>query len=247
MNRKKFFKKSVLGLGGIVALPHLFSSCHSGTSSDRNPPSGYSRGGHAADSEPWNGSGSCPTSPSETEGPFPIKTPAQLVRENIVVDRKGIPFLITFSIKSQDNDCQPLPNAIVDVWHCDADGNYSEYGDIRMQRTDYKDRHFLRGRQTTDTHGQVSFISIFPGWYTGRAPHVHVEVFDEREQSLLISQVAFEEGPVNEIYATEHYHGPADQENESDMLFANSLEGNMADSLTGNIKDGYIMLKTLIV
>lgn len=199
------------------------------------------------DSTPWDATGECPTSPMETKGPFPIKTPAEWVRENIIVDRKGIPLLITLDIQEKTNNCNALSNVIVDIWHCDADGNYSEYGGIRMQPTDYTDRHFLRGRQTTNANGQVSFVSIFPGWYQGRAPHIHVEILDENEKSLLVTQIAFEESEVNKIYATEHYRGPADQKNETDNVFRNSLEGNMADSLTGNTTDGYTLRKTIIV
>ena len=246
MDRQKFIKKGVVGLGGIIALPHLFSSCKS---KQKHPDEkGYPPPPRPPmDSKPWDGSGTCPTSPEETAGPFPIKTPAQLVRENIIVDRKGIPLLITLNIKSKDDDCQPLKDVLVDIWHCDADGNYSEYGGIPMQKTDLKNHHFLRGRQSTDINGQVSFISIFPGWYPGRAPHIHVEILDKKENSLLVSQIGFDEIAVNEIYATEHYHGPADQKNETDNVFSNSLEGNMADSLTGNVTDGYVVLKTIIV
>lgn len=237
----------MVGLGSIIALPSLLSSCKK----KQGPPDGMGNppmgGRPPMDSEPWDGSGSCPTSPYETAGPFPIKTPAQLVRENIVVDRKGVPVLITLTINNSDKNCEPLADVLVDIWHCDADGNYSEYGDIPMQKTDYKQQHFLRGRQTTDANGQVSFISIFPGWYQGRAPHVHVKVLDKDEKTLLVSQIAFEEDTVNEIYATEHYRGPADQKNETDNVFSNSLEGNMADSLTGNTNDGYVLQKTLIV
>jgi protocatechuate 3,4-dioxygenase beta subunit len=249
MDRKKFIKKSIAGLGSIIALPS-FNSCKS------NQPQGFGPGmpppppggmpPPMMDSEAWDASGACPTSPQETAGPFPIKTPAQLVRENIVVDRKGIPLLINLCIKNNSANCKPLANVFVDIWHCDADGNYSEYGDIPMQKKDYTKKHFLRGRQTTDSNGQVSFISIFPGWYQGRAPHIHVEVLDKNEKSLLVSQIAFEENQVNVIYTTKHYRGPADQKNETDMVFSNSLAGNMADSLIGNNTDGYVLEKTFI-
>ena len=123
-------KKSIEGLGSIIALP-TFYACKS------NQPQGFGPGlppPPMMDSEPWDGTGICPTSPQETAGPFPIKTSTQLVRENIVLDRKGIPLLINLCIKNNSDNCKPLADVFVDIWHCDADGNYSEYGDIPMQK-----------------------------------------------------------------------------------------------------------------
>lgn len=238
MNRKKFLKKGLLRLSSIVALPTLASSCSAKGETQTQ-----------SESQPIDkdGNESCLRSPSETKGPFPNKTPAELVRENIIGDRKGIPLLIQLRLLEKGNDCKPLANAHVDIWHCDAHGHYSEYGGMRMQRTDYTSEHFLRGRQTSDAEGQVSFISIFPGWYPGRAPHIHLEVFSENGRSLLVSQIGFPEQDCHTVYKTEHYHGPADQDNETDNIFANSLEGNMLDALTGNTTDGYTLQKTIIV
>ena len=194
-----------------------------------------------------SGGEDCPKSVTETKGPFGTKTPAELIKENIIVDRKGIPMVMKFVIKNRDWGCQPYDKAIVDVWHCDAEGYYSEYGNHRMQRQDFRDHHFLRGRQTTDSRGEVSFVSVFPGWYPGRAPHIHLEIFDKNEKSLLVTQVAFEENICNEVYKTKFYRGPADRTNERDGVFRNSLASNMSDRLYGNIHDGYILEKTLIV
>jgi len=66
----------------------------------------------------------CTISPTETKGLFPIKTPSQLVLENIKSDRIRIPLLINLTIENKNNNCSVLEGAIVDVWHCDKDGNY---------------------------------------------------------------------------------------------------------------------------
>ena len=63
-----------------------------------------------------------------------------------------------------------------------------------MQSTNYTNVHFLRGRQTTDANGQVTFTSIFPGWYNGRATHIHVHVYSANGTSLKVTQIAFPEG-----------------------------------------------------
>ncbi len=240
MKRKDFLKKGLVGIGTIVALPTVISGC----SSDDD--SGITTG-DTDSSDDDNNTDACELSPSETAGPFPIITPSDLVKANIVSDRTGVALLITLTVQDQSDDCNPVEGVYVDIWHCDSEGNYSEYGGTQMQQTDYSDRHFLRGRQTTDSNGQVSFISIFPGWYSGRAPHIHVEVLDTNENSLRVTQIAFPEDTVETVYATSGYNGSPDTANETDNVFSDSLDGNMADSLTGNTTDGYTLLKTIVI
>ncbi|MEL6847208.1 MAG: intradiol ring-cleavage dioxygenase [Bacteroidota bacterium] len=216
MERKKFLRKSIVGLGAIMGLPALTTGCQ----------------------EPLDPS--CPLTPTEGIGPFPNKTPAQLARENIISDRSGVAFLINLTIQDSNNGCVPLVGAAVDLWHCDAAGNYSQYGS-------QEDKDYLRGRQTTDANGQVSFISIFPGWYPGRAPHIHVEVIDSENKSLLGTQLAFPREVCDVVYATTGYQGTADTQNEGDGFFADGVEENLLDSLVGNVTDGYTMEKVINV
>lgn len=232
MQRKQFLKQSLKGLGTIIALPAVVSGCSK--EEDITTPGGE------------EGNGDCALSPSETAGPFPIKTPADLVRANIVSDRDGIALLVTLTIQSKEDDCAPLAGVLVDIWHCDSDGNYSEYGGTQMQSTNYSNVHFLRGRQTTDANGQVSFVTIYPGWYPSRAPHIHVEILDSNENSLLVTQIAFPEDISKTVYATSAYHGDFDTSNAGDNVFSNSLEGNMGDT-SGNTTDGYTLLHTITV
>ncbi|MCM4173219.1 intradiol ring-cleavage dioxygenase [Arenibacter sp. TNZ] len=231
MNRNDFLKKGLLGIGTLVAVPTVVQAC----SKNSNPKD---------DEEVTE---DCELSPSETAGPFPIKTPADLMRANIVSDRTGVALLITFKVLDQSEDCKPLSGAFVDVWHCDAEGYYSEYGGIALQPTDLTSVHFLRGRQTTDANGNASFISIFPGWYNGRAPHIHLEVLDSSEKSIRTTQIAFPKSVCDTVYSSSNYKGEADTLNSSDNVFSNSIEGNMADSVTGNTADGYTLLKTIVV
>jgi len=191
--------------------------------------------------------GDCELSPSETAGPFPIKTPSDLMKANIVSDRTGVALLITLKVLNKSTDCKPLSGVYVDVWHCDAQGNYSEYGNNPLQPSDFTNANFLRGRQTTDANGNASFISIFPGWYPGRAPHIHLEILDSNEKSIRITQIAFSKSACDAVYATDSYQGEADTLNTKDNVFIDSLEGNMADSLTGNTTDGYTLIKTIVV
>lgn len=234
MNRQQFVKQGLYGLGALLSSGSLLQAC-----TKLADPTSTSTSGLSADG--------CTLSPSETKGPFPIKSPAELVKSSIVSDREGIPLVINVQVVNQNKNCAPVANAKVDLWHCDADGNYSEYGGTGMQQTDYTNAHFLRGRQTTDTNGQVSFISIYPGWYRGRASHIHLEVIDANGSSLVVSQIAFPEDTSSTVYATEHYNGEADTSNTRDNIFSDSLVLNMADSLTGNTTDGYVLTKTITV
>ncbi|MBT8308021.1 MAG: intradiol ring-cleavage dioxygenase [Maribacter sp.] len=229
MKRKEFLTKGMVGLGGVVALTALANS------------------GKKSEMAEGPVSEDCTVSPRETKGPFPNKTPADYVRENIIGDRKGIALLVTLTILNKNSNCEPLPDALVDIWHCDNQGNYSEYGGFGMQRNDLTQEHFLRGRQTTDTNGRVSFISIFPGYYRGRAPHIHMEVLNGSEKSLLVTQLAFPEDICDTIYATQNYQGPGYIPNSRDGVFGSSLKQNMADAVSGNIKDGYVLEKAIVV
>ncbi|MCK0145756.1 intradiol ring-cleavage dioxygenase [Arenibacter sp. F26102] len=231
MKRNDFLKKGLLGIGTLVAVPTVVHAC----AKDSDP-----KGDEAMIED-------CELSPSETAGPFPIKTPADLMRANIVSDRTGVAMLITLKVLDQSNDCKPLSGAFVDIWHCDAEGFYSEYGGIALQPTDFTNAHFLRGRQTTDANGHASFISIFPGWYKGRAPHIHLEVLDPNEKSIRTTQIAFPKSVCDTVYASTNYKGEADTLNSRDNVFSNSIDGNMADSVSGNNTDGYTLMKTIVV
>lgn len=234
MDRKKFIRNSILGIASLATASKVLESCSKNDTND----SGTNT----------TGDGSCTVSPSETKGPFPIKTPSQLVLENIKSDRIGVALLINLIIENKNNNCSPLDGVLVDVWHCDKDGNYSEYGGTSMQQTDYTTVHFLRGRQTSNAKGEVSFISIFPGWYQGRAPHVHVEVLSSSGSSLLVTQIAFPENVSSTVYSSTSYvaHGQADTSNTKDNVFSDSLADELA-TLTGNLTDGYTLSKTIIV
>src|ERR1700712_4527700 len=183
MQRKDFIKNSgisLLGLTGILPILYACTKQSSGTNA-----TGTSSGTTSGNTV----SGGCAVTPSETEGPFPTKSPSSFVMTNIKGDRTGVPLTIKISINNKNTNCGALAGVIVDIWHCDKDGNYSEYGGSGMQSLNYTSVNFLRGRQTTDANGLVSFTSIFPGWYSGRAPHIHVHVYSAAGKSLLVTQI----------------------------------------------------------
>lgn len=200
-----------------------------------------------------SGGATCTVTNSETAGPFPTIAPATLVQTNIVGDRTGVPFTINITIKNINNNCAALQNAIVDIWHCDKDGYYSEYGGTSMQSVNYTGVHFLRGRQTTDVNGLVSFTSIFPGWYQSRATHIHVHIYDSTGSSLLITQIAFPEGTnsavslVNSATSYGYTKGMTGYTyNASDNVFSDGTTTEMG-TITGSISSGYTIAADLYV
>lgn len=194
-------------------------------------------------------SGDCSVSPTETAGPFPTKSPSSLITSDITSERAGVPLTIKITVNDANNGCAALQGAIVDIWHCDADGNYSEYGSTGMQQTNYTSVHFLRGRQTTDAAGLVTFTSIFPGWYAGRAPHIHVHIYDSEGSSLLVTQIAFPTDVCNTVYTTAtslYTRGTQDTSNSRDNVFADSLASELA-SVSGSVEAGFTLTHLITV
>lgn len=246
MERKEFLRG--LGLVGIgtLAIP-IINSC------SKDSDSSESSTGTDSSSGSGSSSSSCSVTPSETEGPFPTISPASLVKSNIVMDRTGVGFTIKITIKNTKANCAVLKDAIVDIWHCDKDGYYSEYGGTGMQSVNYTSVHFLRGRQTTDENGLVTFTSIFPGWYSGRATHVHVHIYNSAGTSLLVTQIAFPEGSnsavavVNASSTNGYTKGMSGYTyNASDNVFSDSV-ANELGTVTGSISDGYVLTHTINV
>lgn len=195
----------------------------------------------------------CTSTNSETEGPFPTKDPSSLVRQDIRGDRTGVALTITITIQNKNNGCNPLEGAYVDIWHCDKDGYYSEYGGTSMQTVNYTSVHFLRGRQVTDSNGQVGFTSIFPGWYQSRATHIHVHVYNSSGTSLLVTQIAFPEGSnsavvqVNAASSQGYTKGMTGYTyNTSDNVFSDGVETEMS-TITGSVTEGFALTHTIVV
>lgn len=239
MDRKNFLKNT-LGLAGVaVAAPVILKGEH------------FIKEKEIKVSEDFI---SCSVTNSETEGPFPTKQPSTLVRTNIIGDRTGIAFTMNIYIKNVNASCAAYENVLVDVWHCDKEGNYSEYGGTSMQTTNYTSNHFLRGRQTTDSNGLVSFTSIFPGWYTSRATHIHVHIYKADGTSLLVTQIAFPEGTNSAVYNANtngssygYTKGMSGYTyNASDNVFSDGVTNEMS-TVTGSNSEGYILTHTIYV
>lgn len=234
MERKDFLKKSVGFLGLAVAAPSLLSA-----------KLGF---------ENNNGITTCSVTNSETAGPFPTITPTSLVRSNIVADgRTGIPIAINITINNLNANCGAYQGCLVDIWHCDKDGYYSEYGGTGMQSVNYTSVHFLRGRQITDTNGLAVFSSIFPGWYSGRTTHIHVHIYKPNGTSLLVTQIAFPEGAgsavsaVNASTANGYTKGMTGYTfNANDNVFSDGVTNELS-TISGSVAAGFVLDHSIFV
>ncbi len=243
-SRKKFLKNFLIG---ATSVPLILEACKKEDTISSGTGTGTGTG---------TGSGSCTVSPSETAGPFPTITPSSLVRSDIRDDRIGVAFTINITIKNKNNSCAALSGAIVDIWHCDKDGYYSEYGGTSMQTVNYTGVHFLRGRQTTDANGLVTFTSIFPGWYQSRATHIHVHIYNSSGTSLLVTQIAFPEGTGSAVATVNGSGGTAYgytkgmtgyTYNASDNVFSDDSTGAELSTVAGSLSGGYTLTHTIYV
>ena len=175
-----------------------------------------------------------------TEGPYFVDE--KLNRSDIRTDPStgvvsaGVPLVLTFvTQKISGSSCTPLEGLTVDVWHADAAGTYSDV-------TQTVGKKYLRGYQSTDASGQAVFTTIFPGWYSGRAVHVHFKVRSSSSSAQGIdftSQLFFDEGVLDAVYARAPYasRGAADVPNEDDSIYG---EGGNELLLTPTVSgDGY--------
>ncbi len=138
--------------------------------------------GRIATAADFSGAGSCRLSRGTVEGPYFICVDTLNAR-NIAEGLEGVP--MTLALRVTDQTCTPIPGAIVDVWQCDARGNYSGFAvnptrparGVRGQRQESNTTaRFLRGVLATDAEGIAEFDAIYPGFYDRRAIHTHFKV-----------------------------------------------------------------------
>lgn len=152
--------------------------------------------------------GMCVVRPQQTRGPYFVDE--KLNRSDIRVDpsdglaRPGTQLDLTFNVSRVASACTPLAGAIVDVWHCDHLGVYSDSVDPGFNTTGNK---FLRGYQTTDAGGAAKFTTIYPGWYQGRAVHIHFMIRSAftSPSYQFTSQLYFDDTLTDQVHAQSPY------------------------------------------
>lgn len=226
------------------------------------------------------GSGSCTKVAEETNGPFPsdgsntnngvlknVLTDSRVIRKDLRSDfdgtntQAGTPLTLTLTVQNVNGSCALLSGFYVYLWHCNANGSYSQYSGA-MNGGDFADRTFLRGVQVTNSSGQVTFTTNFPGRYSGRASHIHFEVYPadagvgtsghQKSKVIATSQLAFPaavtDGSGSPYTNTALYPNSANNRtaNESDNVFSDGTSTELL-SVSGNNTEGYVGTLTLSV
>jgi protocatechuate 3,4-dioxygenase beta subunit len=168
----------------------------------------------------------CVVRPELTEGPYYVDE--ELNRSDIRSDpsdgsvKSGALLALTFTVsRLASNTCSALEGAIVDVWHCDALGVYSDVSDAGFNTVGKK---FLRGYQVTDANGMAKFTTIYPGWYSGRAVHIHFKIRSAAGASStyeFTSQLFFDDALTDQVHAPQPYaaKGQRDTRNANDGIY----------------------------
>jgi protocatechuate 3,4-dioxygenase beta subunit len=190
----------------------------------------------------------CILTPQSEEGPYYVDP--KLLRADIAEGRPGVP--LSFRLRViEAGSCTPISGARVDIWHCDARGLYSafpEQGD--RHNIDQTGKTFLRGTQLAGTSGWAAFETIYPGWYAGRATHIHFKVFLD-DRTVLTGQTFFPEA-LNEFIYTNvpDYTGRPKQRlviNANDRVATGSDPDRRAWCAIKEERDRYTAMLTLAV
>ena len=200
----------------------------------------------------------CVVRPELTIGPYFVDE--QLERSDIRTNssdnstKEGVPLVLNINVASVgENSCTPIEGAQVDIWHCDAEGQYSG---VSAQGSDTTGQDFLRGYQRTDANGAVQFQTIYPGWYSGRAVHIHFTIRTTGADGAdyqFTSQFFFDDTLTDQVHALEPYasKGERDLRNSDDNIFSGggdqlllNLQGDTTNGFTCTMSIGLDLTDT---
>jgi protocatechuate 3,4-dioxygenase beta subunit len=207
-------RQALAGLGSM-SLGALIAAC-----SDDDEP--RTRTASEARTTDMDDARACTLTAEQTEGPFYFDV--DRIRSDIREDREGTSLRLRLRVRDQDAGCEPIRNAVVDLWHCDAEGSYSASGQT-----------YLRGAQVTNADGIAEFTTIYPGWYPGRTVHIHAKVHLDRE-TVLTTQFYFADDVTARVFVDAPYPGESNRDgfNASDGLYDPNLELTLSRE-----RDGY--------
>lgn len=259
VGRRRVLAMLAGGLGvGVLA------ACSSKSTSEATSSSTTSSTGAPIDTVSPPDAASCDPIPEETTGPFPgdgSNGPDVLsidgverrdIRSSIGSGSgtaEGTILNIDLTIVDSSASCAPLAGAAVYLWHADSQGRYSMYSN------GVTGENYLRGVQVADSNGKVSFVSVYPGCYDGRWPHVHFEVYASAEdvgsgRAVVTSQLAFPAATCEVAYTAVGYESSANNLGrvslESDMVFRDGVEHQLA-TMSGDSTEGFTASLTVVV
>jgi protocatechuate 3,4-dioxygenase beta subunit len=255
-------RSALLAIGGAASAGALLS-CGSGsddtTASSTSSTSTTSTSSTSTTSTATTtstSSSTCAVTPEGEIGPYFVDDSAtgfnrSDIRSNLdgTGTQTGIPLTLTITVQDSENSCTGLQGAQVDIWHCNADGVYSAE-DVE----DTSGLTWLRGYQVTDSEGQVTFTTIFPGWYAGRTTHIHLRVRSKYSEASSTSdgtnttQLFFPQTTIDTIntsVAPYSSHGTNSTTNATDRVYTDQTDGKMELTLSGDGTSGYVTSVTI--
>ncbi len=188
----------------------------------------------------------CTLTPEQIEGPFYLDQAR--IREDISEGKPGVPLDLVLRVLEASASCAPISRAAVDVWQCDALGIYSGYEGAAIAPRHVEpvdDKRFLRGTLLTDAGGAVRFRTIYPGWYSGRTPHVHLKVRVGAKAAT--TQLYFPDEVTNAVYARAPYnrHPNRDTTNTTDRFLGQVVDKSLVMWTITRDGDGYVAAATI--
>ena len=203
-------RRQVVGAAGTGGIALLFGGLVRGS-------------GGALDPDVAEAAATCVMTPAKTQGPYFVDE--RLNRSDIRSDpatgtvEDGTKLTLKLSVFDASNDCAPVQGAMIDIWHANASGLYSDEA-----ANGTAGKKFLRGYQLTDADGAATFTTIYPGWYSGRAVHIHfkVRIYNGSTETLeFTSQLFFTDAMNAQVFAKAPYssRGNPDTTDETDNIY----------------------------
>lgn len=168
--------------------------------------------------------------PRQIEGPYYIEKAG--VRSDVREGRPGEDLRLNLRIVDVASG-DPIPGAAAEIWSCDADGWYSGFPTVdpdkpaagRPKPEDMGPERFCRGVQAANREGEIEFLTLYPGWYTGRTVHVHVKVV-VGEKELVTSQMYFPQDLNDAVHDRDPYaeRGRSPKRNADDRFISQGTD-----------------------
>lgn len=260
---------SWLGGGGVgLVLPWALMACGGGDAQESAATASASESDSTGSgSTAATSSSGCSTIPTETAGPYPadgssasgqrlnVLDLSGIVRSDIrssvggaTGTAQGVALTVTLTLVNTASSCAALSGYAVYLWHCTREGGYSLYS------SGVTDENFLRGVQVSDSQGQVTFSTVFPGCYDGRWPHIHFEIYPSlstaTDSSVVsdyskVSQLALPAAACQQVYGMATGYGASvsnftNVSLASDNVFGSDSAALQLATVSGNVTDGFV-------
>ena len=243
-SREVLSRRQAIGLLAGLGAGVVAAACGGGSSSSKA--SSTTRSSSVGSSGSTSASGAaCVLTPEVTEGPYYLDI--DKVRSDITEGREGTPLDLKLTVVDASG-CTPIRDAAIDVWHCDALGVYSGFsqasgggpGSPGGSQSPTDNQTFLRGTQVTDANGLGEFQTIYPGWYPGRAVHIHMKVH-VGGSVVHTGQLFFDDRLSDQVYRSAPYssRGARDTRNSADSIYRDAGAASAILAMTPN-GNGYV-------